>query len=149
MVDYLIVNKRLLFDYNVHQTFEAGIVLTGCEVKSIRKNHVGINDCYIVIKNNEVLALNWNIPKYTQSFSDNNYDPRRPKRLLLRKSEIRRIIGLVKREGYSMVVSKIYTNKHGFFKFEIALVTGKKKYDKRQYIRKKDERRESIKKFND
>ncbi len=145
--DYLIKNKRILFDYNVHQTFDAGIALTGCEVKSIRENHIGINDCYVVVKNNEVLVLNWNIPKYKQAFKNDNYDPRRPKKLLLKKEEIKKIIGSSKRSGYSIVISEIYTNEKGFFKFKLALVTSKKKYDKRQYIREKDERREKTKKI--
>jgi len=145
----LIVNKRINFDYNIHQTFEAGIVLTGCEVKSIRKHNVNIVDCYVSVNNNEAWVLNWNIPKYEQSFKDDNYDPKRPKKLLLKKSEAHRIIGLIKRDGYTIIVSKLYTNKKGFFKLELALVTAKKKYDKRQYIREKDERREMRKKFND
>lgn len=138
----MIVNKRLLFDYNVEQTFEAGISLTGCEVKSIRKNKINIIDCYVSLNNNDAWLLNWNIPKYTNSFKDNEYNPKRPKRLLLKKTEIHRMIGLTKRNGYTIVVSKLYTNKRGFFKLELALVTGKKKYDKRQYIKEKDERRE-------
>ena len=145
----LIVNKRLLFDYNVHQTFEAGIVLTGCEVKSIRKNHVGIVDCYVSIKGREAWLLNWNIPKYEQAFKDDNYDPKRPRRLLLKHTETARIAGMIKRDGYTIVVGKLYENKRGFFKMELALVTGKKKYDKRQYLREKDERREIRMKFKD
>ena len=77
----MIVNKRLLFDYNVEQTFEAGISLTGCEVKSIRKNKINIIDCYVSLNNNDAWLLNWNIPKYTNSFKDNEYNPKRPKRL--------------------------------------------------------------------
>ena len=145
----LIVNKRLFFDYNVHQTFEAGIVLTGNETKSIRKNHVHITDCYVSIKDRNAWLLNWNIPKYENSFKDNNYDPRRPKRLLLKRSEINRMIGLIQRDRYMITVSKLYTNSRGFFKLELALVTGKKKYDKRRYIKEKDERREMMIKFKD
>jgi len=145
----LIVNKRLFFDYNVHQTFEAGIVLTGNEVKSIRNNHVHITDCYVSVKDRNAWLLNWNIPKYENSFKDNNYDPRRPKRLLLKRSEINRMIGLIQRDRYMITVSKLYTNRRGFFKLELALVTGKKKYDKRRYIKEKDERREMMIKFKD
>ena len=145
----LIVNKRLFFDYNVHQTFEAGIVLTGNEAKSIRNNHVHITDCYVSIKDRNAWLLNWNIPKYENSFKDNNYDPRRPKRLLLKRSEINRMIGLIQRDRYMITVSKLYTNRRGFFKLELALVTGKKKYDKRRYIKEKDERREMMIKFKD
>lgn len=145
----LIINKRLNFDYNVHDSFEAGIVLTGAEVKSIRKNHIGIVDCYVSIKEKDAWLLNWNIPKYEQSFKDNNYDPRRPKKLLLKHQEIARIIGMIKRNGYSIIVSKLYTNKRGWIKLELALVTAKKKYDKRQYIKEKDERREMRIKFKE
>ena len=145
----LIVNKRINFDFNIHQTFEAGVSLTGAEVKSIRAGNVGIVDCYVSIKGRDAWILNWNIPKYEHGFRDENYDPRRPKRLLLKKTEIARIIGLIKQDGYAVVVSKCYTNKRGYIKLEIALVTGKKKYDKRQYIKEKDQRREERRKFND
>lgn len=145
----LITNRRLLFDYNVHQTFEAGIILTGCEVKSIRKNHIGIVDCYVSIKDNEAWLLNWNIPKYDQAFKDDKYDPKRPKKLLLKRTEIARITGMIKRDGYTVMASKLYDNKRGFLKIELSLVTGKKKYDKRQYIREKDERREMRMKFKE
>ncbi len=145
----LILNKRVNFDFNVHQTFEAGIVLTGAEVKSIRVNHVSIMDCYVSVKNRDMWLLGWNIPKYEQSYKDNNYDARRAKKLLLKKNEVARIIGLIKRDGYTIIVSKCYTNKKGYIKLELALVTGKKKYDKRQYIKEKDERRENTRKFRD
>lgn len=145
----LIVNKRINFDYNIHYTFEAGISLTGCEVKSIRKNNVSIVDCYVVVKDNEVLLLNWNIPKYEQAYKDDNYNPKRERKLLLHKNEIARIIGFTKRDGYTIIVSKCYSNQRGFIKLELALVTAKKKYDKRQYLKEKDERRESRIKFAD
>ena len=143
----LIVNKRINFDFNVFQTFEVGVVLTGDEVKSIRTNHIGIVDCYVAIKGRDAWLLNWNIPKYKQSFTNDKYNPRREKKLLLKHSEIVRIIGLMKQKGFTIVVSKCYTNKKGYIKLELALVTGKKKYDKRRYIRQKDERREERKKF--
>lgn len=145
----LIINKRINFDFNVHQTFEAGIVLTGAEVKSIRKNNVSVNDCYVSINGNQAELLNWNIPKYEQSYKDDKYNPRRVKRLLLKKTEIARIIGLVKRDGYTIVVSKCYSGRGGYIKLELALVTAKKKYDKRKYIKEKDIRREERRKFND
>ena len=145
----LIVNKRINYDFNIHQTFEAGISLTGAEVKSIRAGNVGIIDCYVSVKGCEAWLLNWNIPKYEHGFRDEHYDARRPKRLLLKKTEIYRIIGLIKQNGYAAVVSKCYTSKRGYIKLEIALVTGKKKYDKRQYIKEKDQRREARRKFND
>ena len=145
----LIVNKRLHFDYNVHETFEAGISLTGAEVKSIRKNHVSIVDCYVSVKEREAMLLNWNIPKYEQAFKDDKYNPTRERRLLLKHNEISRIIGMIKRDGYTIIVSKLYTNKRGYIKLELVLVTSKKKYDKRQYIKEKDERREMRMKFRD
>ena len=145
----LILNRRINFDFNVHQTFEAGVALTGTEVKSIRKNHIGIQDCYVSIKKDEAWLLNWNIPIYNYSYKDNNYDPRRPKKLLLKRNEIYRIIGLTKQNGYTIAISKCYTNKRGFIKLELALVTGKKQYDKRRYIKEKDKRREERTKFKD
>ena len=144
----LILNRRLHFDYNVHETVDAGISLTGAEVKSIRKNSVSINGCYVSIKGHEAFLLNWNIPKYEQAYKDNNYDPCRPRRLLLKKTEVIRMSTTIKRDGYTVVVSKCYTNKRGYIKLELALVSGKKQYDKREYIKKKDERREGKRKFN-
>ena len=145
----LIENRRINFDYNIHETYEAGIVLTGAEVKSIRKNRVSIVDCYVSVQDNEVWLLNWNIPKYEQAFKDKNYNPKRPRKLLVKRSEYSRILGSMKRDGYTIVVAKLYTNRRGFIKMEIALVTSKKKYDKRKYIKEKDERREERMKFND
>ena len=84
--------------------------------------------------------------EYACSFK---YDPKRPRKLLLKHTEISRITGMIKRDGYAIVVSKLYDNKRGFLKIELALVTGKKKYDKRQYIREKDERREMRTKFKE
>ena len=144
-----IVNRRTNFDYNIHDTFESGVVLTGAEVKSIRKNHVSIVDCYVSIKGREAWVLNWNIPKYEQSFKDDKYNPTRERKLLLKRNETSRITGMVKRDGYTIVVSKLYTNKRGFIKLELSLVTSKKKYDKRQYIKEKDERREMRIKFKE
>ncbi|MBQ7552002.1 MAG: SsrA-binding protein SmpB [Rickettsiales bacterium] len=145
----MIVNKRINFDFNIHQTFEAGIVLTGAEVKSIRKNSVSVNDCYVSINGFNATLLNWNIPKYEQSYRDDKYDPRRPKKLLLHKNEIARITGSMKRDGYTLVIIKCYNGRGGYIKLELALVTAKKKYDKRQYIKEKDARREERKKFAD
>ena len=142
-------NRRINFDFDIHETYEAGIALTGAEVKSIRDRNVSIVDCYVAVKDNEVCVMNWNIPKYKQSVKDEKYDPRRIKKLLLKKSEISRISGLLKRNGYTIVVSKLYTNKRGFIKLELALVTSKKKYDKRRYLKEKDARREEKIKFCD
>ena len=144
----LIVNRRINFDFNVHQTFEAGIVLTGSEVKSIRKNNCSIVDCYVSIQKNELWILNWNIPQYEQAFRDDKYDPKRPRKLLVKHTEIDRIIGLIKREGYTIVISKLYSSHRGYLKVELALVTSKKKYDKRRYIKEKDQRKEAMKKFD-
>ena len=142
-------NKRINFDFNIHETYEAGIVLTGAEVKSIRDKAAGIVDCYVAFKANELWLINWNVPKYKQSFQNEKYDPKRARKLLLKRTELARIAGSVKRNGYTIVVSKLYTNKRGYIKLELALVTGKKKYDKRQYIKEKDLRREAKTKFND
>ena len=144
----LIVNRRINFDFNVHQTFEAGIVLTGAEVKSIRKNNCSIVDCYVSIQKNELWILNWNIPQYEQAFKDDKYDLKRPRKLLVKHAEIDRIIGLIKREGYTIVISKLYSSHRGYLKVELALVTSKKKYDKRRYIKEKDQRKEAMKKFD-
>lgn len=130
-------NKKAYSDYNILETYEAGIELSGTEVKSLREVGANFKDSFCRIKNGEVFLLNLNIPPYRNG-NLNNHDPERPRRLLLHKKEIHRLIGKVKEQGLTIIPTKIYFNNRGLVKVEIAVAKGKKKYDKREDIKKKE-----------
>ena len=144
----LIINKKINFEYNIEHTFEAGIVLLGNEVKSLKSGNVSIQDAFVIIENNEVYILNLNIISYKFSRIDERYNSKRKRKLLLHRSEINKINGFLNKGNTTIVVSKCYTNQKNIIKFEIALATGKKQYDKRQYIKEKDLKREERIKWN-
>lgn len=133
-------NKKARFDYEIMETFEAGLVLTGSEVKSIRDRSVQLKDSYITFKGNEAFLQNAHISEYKAS-SYNNHTPERLRKLLLNRSELEEIYADIREKGYSCVPLKIYF-KAGRAKLEIALVRGKKLHDKRESIKKKDVQRE-------
>lgn len=130
-------NKKAYSDYNILETYEAGIELRGTEVKSLRESGANFKDSFCRIKNGEVFLLNLNIPQYRNG-NLNNHDPERPRRLLLHKKEIHRLIGKVKEQGLTIIPTKIYFNSRGLVKVEIAVAKGKKKYDKREDIKKRE-----------
>lgn len=134
-------NRKARHDFTIHETFEAGIALTGTEVKSLRAGRANMKDSYAqVTKNAEVFVYNLHISPYDHG-NIFNHDPLRSRRLLLHKAEIRKLIGKVKEKGFALVPLKLYFT-HGLVKMELALATGKKLYDKRQDIAKKDAKRE-------
>ena len=133
----LSVNKRATYDYEILEKYEAGISLLGCEVKSIKTGHISLKGSYVVIKNNEVYLLNAFIPPYQIKNTPSDYDPRRSRKLLLHKSEIKSLIGKIKQKGLTLVPIKLYT-KRGKIKLEFALAKGKKKVDKREKIKKRE-----------
>ena len=133
-------NRRARHDYHIHETFEAGIVLTGTEIKSLRGGRANLTDSYAKIENKELFLISAHISPYEQG-NQFNHEPLRPRRLLLHRAEIRRLIGKVKEKGYALVPLKMYFT-HGLVKMELALATGKKLYDKRQDLANKDARRE-------
>ncbi len=133
-------NKKARFDYEIMETFEAGLVLTGSEVKSLRDRSVQLKDSYITFKGNEAFLQNAHISEYKAS-SYNNHAPERLRKLLLNRSELEEIYADIREKGYSCVPLKIYF-KAGRAKLEIALVRGKKLHDKRESIKKKDVQRE-------
>ena len=137
-------NRKARHDYTIHETYEAGIALTGTEVKSLRAGKANMKDSYAQItKSAEVIVCNLHISPYDQG-NRFNHDPLRDRKLLLHRAEIRRLIGLigkVKEKGYTLVPLKMYFT-HGLIKIEIALATGKKLYDKRQDMAKRDAKRE-------
>lgn len=134
-------NKKAHHDYFLEETFEAGIELFGTEVKSLRQNKCSLKESYVGIHNGEAYIYNMHISPYEQG-NIFNKDPLRTRKLLLHKSEIRRLIGQVKTDGYTIVPVKIYFNGN-YAKLEIALAKGKKLYDKRESLAKKDQRREA------
>lgn len=140
-------NKKARHDYFVEDTFEAGIVLTGTEVKSIRQGKVNLKDSFARIKDGEVLLMNMHISPYEQG-NRFNQDAMRTRKLLLRKKEIFRLMGLTKEKGYSLVPLQLYF-KHGFAKVELALAKGKKLYDKRETMKERDSKREIERAFRD
>ena len=132
-------NRKASFDYFFEDRYEAGIVLTGTEIKSIRKGSCNIRDSYVVVKNGEAFIINMHISKYDEG-NIFNHDPLRTRKLLLHKKEINKLIGTVKIEGLTLIPTKVYLLK-GRAKVEFAVAKGKKNYDKRE-----DERKASIKK---
>lgn len=133
-------NKKARFDYHILETFEAGLVLQGSEVKSLRQGSVNLKDSYISFQGEEAFLQKAHISIYEAS-SYNNHDPERLRKLLLNKKELNKINGMIREKGLTCVPLKIYFKK-GQAKLEIALVKGKDKGDKRESIRKRDVSRE-------
>ena len=138
-------NKKARHDYFLEETFEAGVELHGTEVKSLRQGNCSINEAFIHIENGEVIIYGMHISPYEKG-NIFNKDPMRPKRLLMHKKEIMRLLGKIKEKGYTLVPVQVYF-KGSLVKVEIALARGKKLYDKRQDIAKKDARREAERDF--
>lgn len=132
-------NKKVTFNYFLSDFIEAGLVLTGTEIKSIRQRNVSLNDSYVVFKNHEAFILNMNISVYDKG-TVFNHDPLRTRKLLLNKREILKYEQKVIKEGYTIVPTKLYLKK-GKAKLEIALGKGKKLYDKRETIKERDDKR--------
>lgn len=140
------VNRKARHEYFILQTYEAGIVLVGSEVKALRQNKANLVDSYAIINNGEVWLLNANISVYDQA-SINNHDPLRKRKLLLNRSEIRKLNKAVSEKGNTLIPLRFYF-KSGIAKVELAVATGKRQYDKREDIAKRDLKREMQRKFN-
>ena len=134
-------NKKAYHDFFVEETYEAGIVLTGTEIKSVRQGRVSIKESYAKIEKGELILYGMNISPYEQG-NRYNVDPLRPRKLLLHKQEIRKLIGYTTMKGLTLVPLKMYINEEGRAKVEIAVARGKKNYDKRDDIAKRDAKRE-------
>jgi SsrA-binding protein len=139
------VNRKARHEYAILQTYEAGIVLQGTEVKSLRQGKANLVDSYATLRNGEVWLIGTHISEYTQG-NINNHNPTRDRKLLLNKSEIRRLIGKVKEKGLTLIPLRLYFKK-GKVKVELALAKGKKIYDKRESIAKRDLQREQERKI--
>jgi SsrA-binding protein len=140
-------NKKARHDYHIEETFEAGIVLQGTEIKSIRAGRANLKDSFARVQNGELFLHNMHISTYEQG-NRYNHDPLRTRKLLLHRKEISKLLGATKEQGYSIVPLKMYL-KNGFAKLLIGLAKGKKNYDKRDDLRKKDAKREIERAFRD
>jgi len=134
-----VLNRKAKFDYFIESELEAGIVLKGTEIKSVRKGSVDIKDSYIRIKNNEAYVINMYIAKYEEG-NIFNHDERRERKLLLHKKEIKKLNELVSRDGYTLVPIKVYLKKN-LAKVIIGICKGKKNFDKRESIKERDLKR--------
>lgn len=130
-------NRKARFNYEIIDTFEAGLVLTGTEVKSLREGKANIADSYASEEGGEIWLINSYLPEYLQA-NRFNHETRRRRKLLLNKKEVRKLIGAVQREGMSLIPLKIYFNDRGRAKLELALAKGKKLHDKRETEKKRD-----------
>jgi SsrA-binding protein len=138
-------NKKAYYDYFIEEKYEAGLVLCGTEVKSMRLGKCSIKEAYVQVINGEAYIIGMNITPYEKG-NIFNKDPLRPKKLLLHKSEINKLVGGMSQQGYAIVPLQVYL-KNGRMKIEIGLAKGKKNYDKRDSIAKKDQQREAQKEF--
>lgn len=133
-------NRKAFHDYHIDETYEAGIILQGTEVKSIRGSRANLRDSYARVEGGELILYNMHVSPYDQG-NRFNHEPLRPRKLLMHRSEINRLLGKVKEKGYALVPLKVYL-KGGLIKIEVALARGKKSYDKRQDLKERESRRE-------
>jgi SsrA-binding protein len=134
-------NRRARFDYFLEQTFEAGLSLTGTEVKALRQGKANIAESYAATEGDEIVLVNAYIPEYGPA-NRFNHEPRRPRKLLLHRKEIDRLLGAVQREGRTLIPTRLYFNEKGMAKLELALAKGKKIHDKREAAADRDWKRE-------
>ena len=135
-----IVNRKIKFEYFIHQEFEAGMQLKGTEVKSLRAGNAHMNDAFCSFENGELFIRNLYISEYELG-TVYNHEPKRTRKLLLRKTELKKMSKRVSEKGMTVVPYRIYFNDRGFAKVEIVLATGKKSYDKRNTIKARDNKR--------
>ncbi|MFA5392441.1 MAG: SsrA-binding protein SmpB [Candidatus Paceibacterota bacterium] len=136
----LVTNKKVYFDYEILEKFEAGIALLGIEVKSLKQSKASIVGAYVIIKQNQAFLLNTTISPYQPQNTSPDYKPQRTRKLLLKNKEINYLSDKTKQQRLTLIPLRVY-NKNGLVKVEIALVKGKKKFDKRETIKKREEKR--------
>ncbi len=136
-----IKNRKAFHEFTISDTFEAGMVLKGTEIKSIREGKVSLQEAYCHIHRDELFVKGMTISPYEQG-SFTNHEPTRERKLLLNKREIEKLKGKTEEKGFTIVPTKLYINKRGFAKLEVGLAKGKKLYDKRESMKKKDQERE-------
>ncbi len=131
-------NRKAFFDYFILETYEAGIALFGSEVKAIREGRINLKDSFVKFKENEAILVNTHISNYSRASNIETVDPTRSRKLLLHRREIEKIRGKVEKKGFSVVPVEAYFNDRNIFKIKIALVQGKKNFDKKQVIKERD-----------
>ncbi len=141
-------NRRARFDYFLEDTLEAGIALTGTEVKSLRNGRANIAESYASVEGREIVLINADIPPYGQG-NRFNHEPRRPRKLLLHRRQIDKLIAAVQREGRTIVPTRLYFNEKGRAKLELALAKGKKAHDKREATAERDWQRDKARLMRD
>ena len=144
----IVENRRARFDYFLEQTFEAGLSLTGTEVKALRLGRANIAESYASVEGDELALLNAYIPEYAGA-NRFNHEPRRPRRLLLHRRQIDKLIGATQRQGYTVVPLKIYFNDKGHAKVELGLGKGKQAHDKREAVKERDWQRDRARLLRD
>jgi len=137
-VKILAENKKAYYNYEILEKFEAGIVLIGQEVKSLKTRGVNLAGNFIVLKDEEVFWVGANISPYQPKNAPSNYNPERSRKLLLKKSEIKYLIGKSKQKSLTLIPLKLYTTKSGKIKIDFAIAKGKKRFDKREQIKKRE-----------
>ncbi len=135
-----IFNKKADFDYEILEKFEAGIVLSGTEIKAIKSGKANLAGSFAIIRNNEIFLLNLSIPPYQPKNVNASYQPDKTRKLLLHKKQIASLSGQLKQKNLTLIPLRMY-NKHGLIKVELALAKGKKKFDKRESIKKRETQR--------
>ncbi|MGB9763048.1 MAG: SsrA-binding protein SmpB [Minisyncoccia bacterium] len=139
-IQEIVTNRRAFYDYEILDKFEAGIKLSGNEVKAVKNGWVNLTGSYVVIRNNEAFIINLNISPYQPNNLSSKIEPLRTRKLLLQKREILNLNQKTKKEKLTLIPLKVY-NKNGLIKLEIALVKNKKKYNKKEIIKKREEER--------
>lgn len=137
----IVSNKKASFEYHIDTRYEAGIVLTGTEIKSVRNSQASIDDAYCLFINGELWVKGMHIAEYTEG-SYNNHLAKRDRKLLLNRNELKKLFSRVKEKGYSIIPLRLYLSEKGYAKLEIALARGKKLYDKREDMKEKEAKRE-------
>ena len=138
----IITNKRAFHDYAFEQTLEAGIVLLGDEVKSIRAKQVSLNDAFATMHDGELMLINCHIAPYSDAYTKVDIS-RQTRKLLLKRKELNKLIGLISRRGYTLVPTKMYFNDRGYVKIELGLGKHKKSVDKKEALKERDIKRET------
>ncbi len=141
MAKLIAENRRARFDYFLESTFEAGLALTGTEVKALRMGRANIAESYASTDGDEIVLINAHIPEYGPA-NRFNHEPRRPRKLLLHRREIDKLLGAVRRDGRTLIPTKLYFNDKGLVKLELALAKGKKVHDKREVSAERDWKRQ-------
>jgi SsrA-binding protein len=142
-------NRRARYDYFLEDSFEAGLMLTGSEVKSLRNGRANIAESYAAVEGRDIMLVNADIPPYAQAGPHWNHEPRRHRKLLLKRKEIDRLIGAVQREGRTIIPTRLYWNDRGIAKLEVALAKGKKMHDKREATADRDWARDKARLLRD